>query len=495
MDEQDHGHGHDHGDGGHDHGDDVVTRAEDAIRDRDVDLPGRGVSRKSFLQAASGAGVGGLAIGGIGGYLIGNSGGSDTEPVVVPPEPVATSGAAATSTAATVASGTSGEPIKIGSASPVTGPFAGDGEQMVRGQELAIEEINAAGGVLGRPLELVKLDSKAQEPDVMKSVLQKLVSENVAAAFVPFTTYTSVEYPIIADAKIPMFHVNTWHENVEWVAKNGATNIFQGDPTEQSYGSGFITTAKSLIESGAWTPSGQTTYIVSSNDPYSLAIAKAFKAGMEKEGWETRGFEQFTVPQADFGGVLVKIRDANPGIVFFSDYAAGDEASFIKQFRESPTKSLVYQQYAPSVPEYLELAGDAANGVLWSTVVGVLADDPVAQRFIDAFTQKYGDPPGFSNAGDQYDLVKLWAQAAAVAGDPYDFARVNAVLRETRYRGVCGMYSFDNDQLTCIAYPDDTDDPSIGMPHLTFQIQGGKQVLISPDPYTTGTFQLPEWLA
>ena len=281
----------------------------------------------------------------------------------------------------------------------MTGPFAGDGEQMVRGQELAIEEINAAGGVGGRPLELVKLDSKAQEPDVMKNVVQKLVSENVAAMFVPFTTNTNVEYPIIQQSKIPMFHVNTWHENVDWVAQNKVPNIFQGDPTEESYGSGFITTAKTLIDAGAWTPSAESVYIVTSNDPYSLAIANAFKAGIEKEGWQTLGFDQFTVPQADWGGVLVKIRDSNPGIVFFSDYAAADEASFIKQFREQPTKSLVYEQYAPSVPEYLDLAGESANGVLWSTVVGVLAGDPIAQRFADAFQAKYNTPPGFSNAG------------------------------------------------------------------------------------------------
>ena len=61
-----------------------------------------------------------------------------------------------------------------------------------------------AGGVGGRPLELVKLDSKAQEPDVMKNVVQKLVSENVAAMFVPFTTYTNVEYPIIQQSKIEL---------------------------------------------------------------------------------------------------------------------------------------------------------------------------------------------------------------------------------------------------------------------------------------------------
>ena len=81
------------------------------------------------------------------------------------------------------------------------------------------------------------------------------------------------------------------------------------------------------------------------------------------------------------------------------------------------------------MPQYLQLAGDSANGVIWSTVVGILQNDPVAQPFIDAFTAKYGAAPGFSNAGDQYDLVKLWAQAAGLAGDPYAFDKVNAYSR------------------------------------------------------------------
>jgi branched-chain amino acid transport system substrate-binding protein len=429
------------------------------------------MSRRSFLRGTAAAGAGGLIVGGGAGYGIGHSSSSSSS------------------------SSGSKDAIQIGSATPITGPFAGDGQQMLRGQELAIEQINAAGGVGGRPLELVKVDTKDQSPDVMKTAVQNLVSKNVAAVFMPFCSYTSVEFPILAQKKVPTFHVNTWHGNVDWVAQNSATNIFQGDPTELSYGAGIIQVIQSLIAKGTWKPATKTAYVVSSNDPYSLNIATSFRDQIAKLGWRVLGFDKFTVPQANWGGVLVKIRDANPDVIVFSDYAAGDEAAFIKQFAQNPTKSLVYQQYAPSIPQYLELAGSAANGVIWSTVVGILQNDPVAQPFIDAFTKKFGAGPGFSNAGDQYDLVKIWAQAAGLVGDPFAFDKINANIKATPYRGVCGAYSFNRRGLTCIPYPDDTKDPSIGMPHLTFQIQDGKQVTISPEPYTTGTFQLPPWLS
>jgi branched-chain amino acid transport system substrate-binding protein len=433
-----------------------------------------GVTRKDFLRGVGAAGAGGLVVGGVAGFFGGRASES-TEPTAA-------------------AASTSKQPIVIGAGVPVTGVYAGDGQQMQRGQQLAVAEINAAGGVLGRPLKLTVLDTQAQQPDVMKSVLQKFVSQNVAAIFVPFTTYTSVEYPVVGHAGIPMFHVNTWHGNVDFVKQNGFKNIFQGDPSETWYGPGFVTLIQALIAKKAWTPSSKTMAIVTSNDPYSLNIAKTFQSSMQKLGWKSTMFQQFTVPQADWSATLVKIRSQPPGIVFFSDYAAGDEASFIKQFAQSPTKSLVYQQYAPSIPQYLQLAGSAANGVVWSTVVGILQNDPIADPFNAAFQAKFNASAGFSNAGDQYDLVHLWANAVAEAGNPYDFAKVNKIIKGTVYRGVCGTYSFPDDYLTCYPYPDHTKDPSLGMAHLTFQIQNGKQVLISPDPYATGSFQLPSWL-
>ena len=74
-----------------------------------------------------------------------------------------------------------------------------------------MSEINDAGGIGGSKIELVKLDTKDQSPDVMKTVMQNLVSQDVAAIFMPFCSYTSVEFPIIATQKVPAFHVNTWH--------------------------------------------------------------------------------------------------------------------------------------------------------------------------------------------------------------------------------------------------------------------------------------------
>jgi branched-chain amino acid transport system substrate-binding protein len=430
------------------------------------------ISRRDLLRGL-GVGAGGLVVGGAGGYFTGHS----------------------SSNSSNSASLAKGKPIVIGSGSPVTGFYSSDGQNMVRGQQLAVKEINARGGVLGHPLQLSVLDTQNQQPDVMSNVFRKFVSESVAAVFAGFTTYSSVEFPIIGDAGMPMFHVNTWHGNVDFVKQHGITNIFEGCPTEIWYGPGLAQTVEGLVSKKLWQPSAKKTVaIITSNDPYSLSIAKSFQSNITRLGWKVTMFQQFTVPQADWTATLVNIRADPPDIIFFSDYSAPDEASFIKQFSRSPTQSLVYEQYAPSVPAYLQLAGSAANGVLWSTVIGVVEGDAISNKFTAAFEKKFGAPPGYGNAGDQYDLVYIWANAAAEAGDPYDFKKVNEIIKNTVYRGVCGAYSWPDDYLTTYPYPDHTKDPSLGMPHLTYQIQNGKQVLIGPEPYGTGSFQLPPWL-
>ena len=94
----------------------------------------------------------------------------------------------------------------------------------------------------------------------------------------------------------------------------------------------------------------------------------------------------------------------------------------------------MYQQYGPSIPEYLELAGTDADGVIWSTVIGTLPDE-MGTAFKDAYREKYDAEAGLSQAGAQYDLVHLWAQSAGIAGNETDFDAVNANVKRSTYRG------------------------------------------------------------
>jgi branched-chain amino acid transport system substrate-binding protein len=436
------------------------------------------VTRRQLLVGAGGAAVGGLVVGAVGGYLAGNAGGEDegTTPV---------GGGDGDGSA---------ETIKLGSASPTSGPYSGDGQEMVRGQELAVADINANGGVLGRQLELVVVDAEdPYAPERMVNAARRLTNEGVAAVFSGYTTTTSAEYDVYAEYGAPMFHLNTFQPNADYVADNGIDNIYHSCPTEVWYGPGFIQFMQRLIDGRLWTPSSESAAVITSNDPYSISIAQTVEDDLRGLGWDIPVSEEVTAPLTEWGPVLAQIRQNPPGLIFHSDYIPGDLASFQQQFRSDPTPSLMYQQYGPSIPEYLELAGTDADGVIWSTVIGTLPDE-IGTAFKDAYREEYDAEAGLSQAGGQYDLVHLWEQAAGLAGDPTDFEAVNASIKRLTYRGVSGTYRYKPGELTAIPYPDEASDPSLGMPHLTFQIQNQEQVLIDPFPYEQGEFQLPAWL-
>jgi branched-chain amino acid transport system substrate-binding protein len=433
--------------------------------------PPAGVSRRQLVGGIGAAGFGGLIAGGAGGFLVGRSGDDEA------------------------ATDDRKAPLKIGALIPVTGYAAADGREMLRGLKLGVADVNRNGGVGGRRLEVSLLDAKDQTPEIMTSAMRKFVAEQVAAVFSPYITYTNVETPIVGRAGTPTFHVNTFQGNVDFAVKKGFKNIFQTCPSEIWYAQGFIDVMTGLVKAGKFTPRDKTVAIVSSNDAYSISISRTFRRNLEKFGWRVVQFDTYTVPQNEWGAVLTRIRKNDPDVVFHSDYLVGDEASFIKQFAQAPTRSLVYQQYAPSVPEYLELAGGAANGVLWATASGTITDDDLGKRFVQLYREAYDAEPGFSIAGLEFDAVHLWALAAGVASDPMNFDEVGDNVRTMVVRGVNGGYKLGPDQQVNMPYPAFTKDPSLGAPLLTFQIQDGKQVLISPDPYPNGEFQPPSWLA
>ena len=206
------------------------------------------VTRRQLLTGAGAAAIGGLVVGGAGGWAIGSSGDDDG----------GSGGTGGTGGTGGGDDGGGGETILLGSASPTSGAYSGDGQEMTRGQELAIAEINANGGVLGRQLELVVADVEDLAPEKMVNAARRLTNEGVAAVFSGYTSTTSAEYDVYAQYGAPMFHLNTFQPNADYVADNGIKNIYHSCPTEVWYGPGFIQFMQRVIDSGAWTPSSET---------------------------------------------------------------------------------------------------------------------------------------------------------------------------------------------------------------------------------------------
>jgi branched-chain amino acid transport system substrate-binding protein len=360
---------------------------------------------------------------------------------------------------------------------------------------MAVDEINARGGLIGYTLDYVAIDDKDSSTDQITTAFNRAVSvEKADVIFSGYHLASGPEFDIVANAGLLYYNVNT---QVAWVTRYTGSpskywGIFQCDPTEFWYGQGFAYWVDGALTQGLLNTKAKTCSIISGKSAYGTVIATGFQTQIKQLGWNvltTDGVTEGSVP--DWGPVLSRVKQAAPSVLFTSDFSPADDAAMAKAWAASPTKTLLYQQYGPSVPEYLNLAGPAANGIIWATVLGLLPDK-IGNDFRSRYAAKFGAQPGWANAGGCYDEVMVWAEAVAMSGDPKNYKAVAKATESVIWRGTTGSISFENH--TGKQFPAQTPDASLGQPHIIVQIQNGVHKVVSPTPFTSGTFVLPTWM-
>jgi branched-chain amino acid transport system substrate-binding protein len=397
-----------------------------------------------------------------------------------------------------------GEPIPVGQGTMLSGWAAPDGIEFKNGLEMAVEEINAMGGILGRPLEVHTVDTKEGGPDLVIQAFQRLIDKDNAHAIICGYNLATLEaeYDAIADAGIIYTHTNTSQVHNQRIQSDPERffGCFQSDPSEYWYGEGLLKFLADLEAAGKWTPSNRKIAIVNGAQNYSIVIGNSVRDNSSKYGFEISLEETVQIPISEWGPTLAKIRQDPPGVICITHYAPADLANFMLQFQPSPTPSLVYMQYGPSLAAFREIGKDAVEGVVYGTVISHLQDER-AMDFIGRYKAKYGDASSPAAGVQPYDACHLWAVAAAVAGGPgapYDGTdqnrKVSDQMRRLVYRGICGSYRFIEN--AAAVYPTQTNDPSLGMPHQFLQVQDHTvaPVLIAPHPYAVAEFVTPPWI-
>ena len=379
---------------------------------------------------------------------------------------------------------------------PISGFIAADGIEMRNGTVMGIDELNALTGnsLVGYNVKYIEVDDVDSVGDQVTTAFQRAI--DVEKADVIFSGYhltSAPEFDICADAGVLYYNNNT---QVAWTDRYKTDpakywSIFQTDPNDEWYGGGFARYLKQIVDKGEYKPEKQTAAILHGDETYDTNIANGFEAQIKEFGWEITVKQSFTVGQvSDWGPLLSQVYDNPPGILFTATYNPADNAAMVKQWLNNPLNCIVYQQYGPSVPEYLDLAGEAANGIIWATVLGYLPD-AIGADWTARYEAKFGAKPGFANAPGDFDSVWVWAKAVAMAGDPRDLKKVAKMTEVGVHRGVTGSISFESHGSRC--YPWQTSDPSLGQSHTIYQIQNMEHVLVAPWPYSVGQFQLPPW--
>lgn len=388
--------------------------------------------------------------------------------------------------------------IIIGVPAAQSGPVGvADHQDWTNGVMMAIEEINADGGVLGRELEAKIIDLDMMTPEGNVAGIQTLIEGGSHAIASAFTIIPPPAMDAAAPSGIPYVHGNTSSLNVELYQgdKDKYRNIFQLDVPEKYYGSGFVKFLQQMTASGQWEPKNNKVHIVQGQISYTQLISQATQEAIaETNGeWEVGAITDIQFPVQDWAPVIRALQDTDAAAIMIDHWVAAELAAFAQQYAFDPVPgSLVYLQYGPSQPEFLDLAQGAGEGMVWGTVYGVYADDKGA-AFREKYRAKYPGTMGMVYTGGGYDAVHILAEAWEKVGNPDDFDAVGDAIRNVAYRGVNGFYKIDPETNSGISFPNMTDDPEGGQAHLFFQVQDNEHRIIAPSNFAEVAFTAPPW--
>lgn len=387
-------------------------------------------------------------------------------------------------------------PYLVGSALPLDGPLRAEGIEMQRGSRLAIDEINRHGGIAGRPLRQVVVPVDACAPGSFDAALDALLEAEVDAITMGYSLVDDrASYAAVGAYGAPLLNAMTSEAQTEWVREDPDTlgRVFQVDPTERHYGLGFVRFLDQLRETTSWSPANRRLLVVETDTTGGHVLRPEVVAAAVDAGWEVDRRLVVALRGADWEPTLAAIREREPAAVLVAHFLPDELAGLLRRVAEDgPLASLLYAVHAPSVPAFLETAGASAEGLLWATVTGN-GGDPIAADFERRYRQSYGAAPGRTLAGLAYDQVGLLVNAWSRVGNPRAFARVAAELRRGHHRGVNGSYVLGHDRQCGLSFPFDTPDASLGQAQLVFQIQDGRQRVLSPGTYAEAPFRTPPW--
>lgn len=390
------------------------------------------------------------------------------------------------------------DPILVGVPSAQSGPVGiADHQDWLNGVNLAIEEINGAGGINGRMLETKVVDIDILSPEGTIAAFQNLTEAGVHAIASAFVLIPQPAMDTAAAAGVPYLHGNTQLASLDLFKSDPQKyrNIFQLDVAETWYGSGFIKFISDLKQSGKWTPKNNKVHIVQEQIAYTQVISKATQDAVAASGgeWEIGAITDIQFPVQDWSPIIAALKETDAGVIMIDHWVAAELAAFTQSYAGDPVEdALVYLQYGPSQPEFLDLAAGAGEGFVWGTVYGVYADEK-GSAFREKYQAKYPGTMGVVYTGGGYDAVYVLAEAWKKA-DPSNFDAVGDAIRSTDFRGVNGAYTFLPETQSGVSYPNMVDDPEAGQAHLFFQVQDGEHKIIAPAPFIEVEFRKAPWM-
>ncbi|MGH6814885.1 MAG: ABC transporter substrate-binding protein [Hyphomicrobiaceae bacterium] len=326
--------------------------------------------------------------------------------------------------------------IKIGVTQPLTGAFAASGNYVAQGAKIAEEEINKAGGVLGRKIQLLIEDNKSNPTEAVATAEKLIVKDKVPVMMGAWSsTLTLAIMPKLEEYKVPML-VETSSSGK--ITTSGNAYIFRISPTSE-------------MEARAFTPLVKTLGIkkadfLSTNNDFGLGAAKEFSEMAKKEGVQIGTMEVMDPKATDFSAQLAKIKATGSDTLFVTT-AVEQITLILKQAKDQQVKARIITTGGSNSPDQLiQQAGDAANGsfhlVFFTPWFPEAVKNPeIAKKFVALWTEKKYHVGGLTEGFRGWDGLHTIVAAIQTAGKA-DSESIRKALWTVKVQGINGDIAF-----------------------------------------------------
>lgn len=339
------------------------------------------------------------------------------------------------------ASGVKDSVIRIASGSPLSGGQAAAGKDFANGAQLAVDEINAKGGidVAGKKytLELVPEDDQA-DPKTGATVAQKIVDDKSIVAVVGHynSGVTMVANPIYARGNLASLTVSTNPDVTLKAPKlsDGSTSIFRMDAHDGIQGPALATFAHNK--------GVKKLAVLDDATAYGKGLGDQVEKKAKELGMDVALRESATDKTVDFKAILTKVKAAGADGIMWGGY---DDTGAIlsKQARELGIDAVLLMPDTACTDNYIKLAGDAGEGAVCSSTRVSLDTMAGGAAFKANYDKHFQGQVVQAYAPLSYDAVYVVAEAIKLAGAPHDSLKIAAALPKVKYQGLTGMIAFE----------------------------------------------------
>lgn len=323
------------------------------------------------------------------------------------------------------------ESVKIGVTMPLTGNLAFDGQNAVKGMEIAVDAVNEAGGVLGRKVELVVLDDKSNPEEGVNAVKRLIADEKVHALATAMTSSVGLAQVDATAGRI--LHVVVM-ASAPAITEKGYKNVFRVNTTFASKEKPLLDTIRTRVKSVA---------MLATNDDYGRGVVDMYKKAWEGDGPKiiSEGFVQ--INETDLLPYLTRIKFDQPEGLMLS-LMSSQLATAMKQAKQIGLNPQVIWTSGGGInPTLLKLGGESVNGLMASDNYVPASTTQANQLFLERLAKRYPDDPAQLYHAVAYDAIMVIAQAMNAAGTADDWQKIAEEMHKVSYDSPRGPLTFD----------------------------------------------------